>query len=59
MSLFDYSYQIDEEDIIDNPLSPESFFNPNHVYNKYVISQLNTKNSNISIATQSLQSRRL
>lgn len=59
MSLFDYSYQIDEEDIIDNPLSPESFFNPNHIYNKYVISQLNTRNSNISIATQSLQSRRL
>ena len=41
-SLFDYSYQIDEEDQILNPLDPESFFLPNHPFNRWVIPQLKT-----------------
>ena len=62
-SLFDYSHQIDEEGMIIDPLNAESFFNPNHIYNKYVIPQLNTSKDgsnipkiNISVSKQSLQS---
>lgn len=64
IDVFDYSYQIDEEDQILNPLDPESFFLSNHPFNRWVISQLDTgKNSvtqepklNIKVSKQSYQS---
>lgn len=52
-SEFDYTYQIDEEDLISNPLDPSSFYNTNHIYNKYIISQLDINNINIKVAKQS------
>ena len=64
IDVFDYSYQIDEEDQILNPLNPESFFLSNHPFNRWVIAQLDTgKNSvtqepklNIKVSKQSYQS---
>ena len=64
IDVFDYSYQIDEEDQILNPLDPESFFLSNHPFNRWVIAQLDTgKNSvtqepklNIKVSKQSYQS---
>lgn len=41
-NLFDYSYQIDEESQILNPLDAESFFLTSHPFNRWVIPQLNT-----------------
>ena len=52
---FDYTYEVDEDNQILDPLDPSSFYNSNHIYNKYVISQLNTKELNIKIARQSKQ----
>lgn len=40
-SQFDYTYKVSEEVKIDNPLESKSFFNQNHVYNPYMICQLN------------------
>lgn len=64
INVFDYSYQIDEEDQILDPLDSESFFLPNHPFNRWVIAQLDTgKNSvtqepklNIKVSKQSYQS---
>lgn len=64
IDVFDYSYQIDEEDQILDPLDPESFFLSNHPFNRWVIAQLDTgKNSvtqepklNIKVSKQSYQS---
>ena len=54
--LFNYGYRVNEENLIEDPLNAESFFNSNHIFNKYTIPQLDTNNINISIANQSLQS---
>lgn len=64
IDVFDYSYQIDEENQILDPLDSESFFLPNHPFNRWVISQLDTgKDSatqepklNIKVSKQSYQS---
>lgn len=64
IDVFDYSYQIDEENQILDPLDPESFFLSNHPFNRWVIAQLDTgKNSvtqepklNIKVSKQSYQS---
>lgn len=64
IDVFDYSYQIDEEDQILDPLDPESFFLSNHPFNRWVIAQLDTgKDSvtqepklNIKVSKQSYQS---
>ena len=47
--MFNYMYQPNEDDAIINPLLPSSFLEINHIYNNYVICQLDTYNSNISI----------
>lgn len=39
---FDYTYEV--TDNISNPLNSKSFFDTNHIYNKYVIAQLDTTN---------------
>lgn len=36
---FDYTYQVNKQDTCDNLLSPDSFFDSNHLYNKFVICQ--------------------
>ena len=35
--LFDYTYQVQDEDLVANPLSAQEFVNPSHIYNKYTI----------------------
>ena len=52
-SLFNYSYSPNDDEIIENPLSSESFFNVNHIRNKYTIAQIDTKNININVMKQS------
>ena len=39
-----YTYVPSDNDKIENPLKPESFFNTNHVYNSFVIPQLDFEN---------------
>ena len=39
-TVYNYTFQPDENDLIENPLDPKSFWNKNHVYNSYVIPQL-------------------
>jgi hypothetical protein len=36
---FDYSYEVDDDDIVRYPLTPASFFDYNHIYNQYTIPQ--------------------
>lgn len=40
---FDYSYEVDEDDLIADPLDPMSFWNYNHEYNKFTIAQMDTE----------------
>ena len=47
--IFNYMYQPDEDDAIINPLLASSFLETNHIYNNYVICQLDTYNTTISI----------
>lgn len=51
---FDFTYRVDESISIEDPTDPESFFETNHIKNKFVISQIDTsKIGNISVAKQS------
>lgn len=48
---FDYTIEIGDDENIENPLSAKSFFNSNHIYNKFTICQFDTsKNTNIRVA---------
>ena len=40
--LYDYTYVVDEYDEIENPLDPYSLFRDNHIYNPFMICQLDT-----------------
>lgn len=40
---FDYTYEVDEDDLISNPLEPVSFWSYNHEYNKFTIAQMDTE----------------
>ena len=49
--LFDFSYQVSQDEKIDNPLDSMSFFESTHPFNKCTIGQLNTESlSNIYIS---------
>ena len=39
---FDWSYAVDEDELVEDPLNPNSFFDFNHEYNKFTIAQLDT-----------------
>ena len=52
-NLFDYTYSPNSDVIIENPKSPESFFLPQHIRNKYTIAQLDTSNINVTVMKQS------
>lgn len=41
---YDYEYQVNSETAIDEPILPSSFLLPNHIYNKFVICQMNKLN---------------
>lgn len=38
--LYNYTYEVPEEDLVENPLSAKSFLNENHIYNKFAICQM-------------------
>lgn len=48
-NMYDYTYQVDEDTLIEDPLDPESFFKLNHPYNSYTISQFDIDKSTIKI----------
>lgn len=50
--VFDYTYQVPDEDLIENPLNPESFLNPKHICNPFTICQMDTSNMSILITNK-------
>ena len=50
--IYDYAIDIDEDVIIKDPLSGLSFFNYNHIYNKFTIPFAQIDTGNISITNQ-------
>ena len=50
--VFDYSYTVPEEDLVENPLLPKSFTEINHVYNRYTICQAVFKTDGISVVNK-------
>ena len=46
---FDYTYEVDEDENIENPLAAKSFFKTNHIYNNFTICQLDTSGSKIYV----------
>lgn len=50
--VFDYSYIVPEEDLVENPLLPKSFTEINHVYNRYTICQAVFKTDGISVVNK-------
>lgn len=48
-NVFDYTYVVDEDVLIDNPVKAESFFRNNHIFNKFTIPQLDTELTDILI----------
>ena len=53
LPIFDYTYDIPEEDLILDPLKPESFYHNKHVCNKITLTQFNSLD--IQLARQSKQ----
>ena len=50
-NVFNYTYQVDEDELIENPLLGASFLNPNHIYNKFTICEFDTSdNTSVYIA---------
>ena len=41
-NLYDYTYSINEDEYIQNPLDATAFLNVNHIYNKFTICQIET-----------------
>ena len=44
---YDYTYEVPDDNLIEDPLSSESFLNKNHIFNKFTICQIDTKNMSI------------
>lgn len=50
-NVFNYTYQVNEDECISNPLEAASFMNTNHIYNKFTICEFDsTDNTSIYIA---------
>lgn len=49
---FDYTYVVDDDELVLNPLDAKSFFNEHHILNKYTISQLDTANTRTYITSK-------
>lgn len=50
-NVFNYTYQVDEDELIEDPLEAASFLNPNHIFNKFTICELDASdNTSIYIA---------
>lgn len=50
---FNFTYRIDDEKLIENPILPESFWNKNHIYNRYTLAKLDIDNSSIKLLKSS------
>lgn len=48
---YNYTFTPEGNDLIVNPLDPKSFWNSNHVYNKFIIPQLDFDNLNYKFIT--------
>lgn len=48
---YSYTFVPNKNDLISNPLEAKSFFNPNHIYNRYIISQLDFENLDARFTT--------
>ena len=49
---YNYAYIVDEDEEIENPLDAESFVDPNHIFNKFTICQMDTENTDIYITNK-------
>ena len=49
--IFDFTYQVEEDQLIENPLKADTFMNPVHPYNRYTICQANFTTSKYNILT--------
>lgn len=47
--LYDYTYEVVDDELISNPILSESFFNSYHIYNKFTICQINTLRSSYTL----------
>lgn len=52
---FDWTYRVPEDEKVVYPTEPSSYWNSNHIYNKYTISRINFKNSNIVVNPSSVR----
>ena len=48
---YNYTFIPKSNDLITNPLDPKSFWSSNHVYNSFIIPQLNFDNLNCRYVT--------
>ena len=48
-TMYDYTYQVDPDVKMDNPLDPQSYLNPYHPFNKFTICQFDLANSNFKV----------
>ena len=51
---YDWSYKVPDEQKVLQPTSGSSYFNINHIYNKYVIPKIDFKNSDIKVNPSSI-----
>ena len=50
--IYNYTYNVPSENLIEDPLSPESFFNTNHIFNKFTIPQADLSNFIITVPSR-------
>lgn len=51
---FDFTYQVSDTDLVENPTSGESLLDPNNIMSKFTIAQINTDTLDISVSKSSL-----
>ena len=51
-NVFNYTYQVNEDDLIEDPLNARAFLNPKHIFNQATICQLDTSDPYPSITVQ-------
>ena len=49
---YNYTYVVDKDEEIKNPLNAESFLDSNHIFNKFTICQMNTGTTDIYITNK-------
>ena len=51
---FDFTYQVPDTDLVENPTLGETLLDPNNIMNKFTIAQINTDTLDISVSKSSL-----